>query len=559
MVGLPYDCLSNPLGAVRVTFEKAVAGSPDFDPATFDRKDWGAVDVFRSFLFNDGGLSQVLVLEQSNLHLIRPNSLVRFRGMVQDMLGNELYIGAFKDGSTWRTNKFTDVAPVPISPASQTRLWERRLLYCVPVPGQNTWVSEVCPSTQFPTNLSNDHSLNYGEKRRREDNANMDFDKEGELSSLSPLEMVTRDVAFNSRISPLDAGSLSCLVKIYDMPENDIKLNDVIEFIGVYTFDPDVAVHDSNDADEFPYGLMEDISVHLPPSKVPRLHCLTFQKMSPQDLVSRSCFIEGLPSAVRVVRESLLRHLTAVLGNDGLAAQFILLHLLSRVRARVDVVVVGKLSVNLTGFTRETIPLSVEYLNTTQLQPRKDNSTGRMIAGILQLAQGTHLTVDETRLDAGTLNAAGVENARLLRQLLEWQTVGYDCEYYKLDLASDVQVLVLSDRKSNVLPADVVLPFHPVEARSTVEAPGEEELRAWRWYLAAMRSLPLSIGSQMQKVIEDDFVASRQEDKTLKGEDLSRWVTMGQLMSASFGETQLSLEHWQMVKEMERLRRERLS
>lgn len=52
------------------------------------------------------------------------------------------------------------------------------------------------------------------------------------------------------------------------MPENDIKLNDVIEFIGVYTFDPDVAVHDSNDDDEFPYGLMEDISVHLPPSKV---------------------------------------------------------------------------------------------------------------------------------------------------------------------------------------------------------------------------------------------------------------------------------------------------
>lgn len=47
-----------------------------------------------------------------------------------------------------------------------------------------------------------------------------------------------------------------------------------------------------------------------------------------------------------------------------------------------------------------------------------------MIAGVLQLAQGTHLTVDETRLDAGTLNAAGVENARLLRQLLEWQTVG---------------------------------------------------------------------------------------------------------------------------------------
>ena len=48
MVGLPYDCLANPLGAVRFTFQEAVAGSPNFDPAAFDRKDWGAVDVFRS-------------------------------------------------------------------------------------------------------------------------------------------------------------------------------------------------------------------------------------------------------------------------------------------------------------------------------------------------------------------------------------------------------------------------------------------------------------------------------------------------------------------------------
>jgi hypothetical protein len=37
-----------------------------------------------------------------------------------------------------------------------------------------------------------------------------------------------------------------------------------------------------------------------------------------------------------------------------------------------------------------------------------------------------------------------------------------------------------------------------------------------------------------------------------------RWLTMGRLMSVSFGETCLSNEHWQMVKEMERLRKERI-
>jgi hypothetical protein len=36
------------------------------------------------------------VLNASNLGLIKPNTLVRYRGMVQDMLGNEYYIGAFK-------------------------------------------------------------------------------------------------------------------------------------------------------------------------------------------------------------------------------------------------------------------------------------------------------------------------------------------------------------------------------------------------------------------------------------------------------------------------------
>ena len=60
MVGLAYDLLANPQGAVRSTFEKAVASSGlDFDPASLDGKDWGALDLFRQFLFDQTHLSQV--------------------------------------------------------------------------------------------------------------------------------------------------------------------------------------------------------------------------------------------------------------------------------------------------------------------------------------------------------------------------------------------------------------------------------------------------------------------------------------------------------------------
>lgn len=54
------------------------------------------------------------------------------------------------------------------------------------------------------------------------------------------------------------------------------------------------------------------------------------------------------------------------------------------------------------------------------------------------------------------------------------------------------------------------------------------------------------------------MVAAKKVNVNLRCEDLSRLLTMAQLMSASFGETNLSLERWQMVKEIELLRKKRI-
>ncbi|XP_058110592.1 mini-chromosome maintenance complex-binding protein isoform X1 [Magnolia sinica] len=601
MVGLTFDCLANPLGAVRLTFEKAVAAavSSGLDPSiTFSSgADWGALDVFRNFLFNQGGLSHVPILDPTNLHWIQPNTLVRFRGMVQDMLGNEFYVGAFKDGSTWRTNKFTDIPSYPIASSSEMRVWERRLLYCIPVPGQNSWVVEQSPSETMIKRCSSSSSQ-HGEKRPRDTATDLmefevsnhelmdpsSFTKKQAKDALPSQSFQTTqesvwDTCSEPSVPEFDRNSLPCLVKIYDTPEADLKLNDVFEFIGVFTFDPELAVHKDN-SDEFSNGLCDDALVHLPPSKVPRLHCLVHRKLSVQDFLLSPRVIEPVPSSVRGIREALLRHLTAVLGNDGVAAQCMLLHLLSRVHARVEALAVGKLSLNLTGLSSEAISifgnqislaiqsllpftqsilLTVEYLNTAALGPKKDYKSNRLLTGVLQLAQGTHLIIDETQLQSGTLNATGVANAQLLKNLMESQKVDYEFQFYKMEMAADVQVLILSEGKSNILPADLVLPFRPAAVSSTINATTTaEELESWRWYLAALRSLPHTIEAEMQKTIEDDMVAARRVDRRLGSEDFSRWLTMARLMSASFGETSLSMEHWQMVKELERLRKERL-
>lgn len=66
-------------------------------------------------------------------------------------------------------------------------------------------------------------------------------------------------------------------------------------------------------------------------------------------------------------------------------------------------------------------------------------------------------------------------------------------------MAADVQFLILSEGKSNILPADLILPFRPSSFVSVSMEDGEM-LKAWRWYLATMKSLPHSIEPNLQKV-----------------------------------------------------------
>eukprot|EP00257_Ricinus_communis_P017314 XP_015575726.1 mini-chromosome maintenance complex-binding protein [Ricinus communis] len=594
MGGPPYDCIANPLGAVRLTFDKAISSGTQ--PSSFDGKDWGAIDLFRHFLFDQSNLSQVPILNPASLRWIQPNTLVRFRGMIQDILGNEFYVGAYKDGSVWRTNKFMDVSQFPIGSSPDMRIWERRLLYCVPVPGLNSWADSA-------SEVAGDTCMNWT-SQQRDKRGRMDFEaadhkdshvigdefedsrsekrmrEDGHPSPYSDSQDCKTAGACSSKImlSDINKNSFPCLVKIYDSPESELKLNDVFEFVGVLTLDSDLAM-EKDDHDDLSNDFGDDVSIHLPPNKVPRLHCIIHRKLAVADFLHSSPIIEPKPHFIKAMREALLRHLTAILGNDGVAATFMLLHLLSRVHARVDNVAVGKLSLNLTCLSKESIsifgtqlsiavknllpftsciPLTVEYLNRSSLAPKKDYQSNRLMPGVLQLADGSHLIIDETQLETGTLNSVGVDNARLLKNLIEFQKVEYDFTYYKMEMAADVQLLILSEGKSNILPADIIIPFQPSSASSS-EVVVTDSLNAWRWYLATVRSLPHSIESEIQKVIENDLVAARQADRSLGSQDFSRLLTMGRLISASFGETSLSLEHWQMVKELERQRRERLT
>lgn len=172
-----------------------------------------------------------------------------------------------------------------------------------------------------------------------------------------------------------------------------------------------------------------------PAGLVPQLHCVRYRKLASAHPIDASLgsaqsvaqWVEetGLV-AIAEARSALHEHLTSCLFGDRLAAEYLLLHLVSRVYRRAsELNPLGCLPLNLVGlppvvnsvpvashfgsFMSElvpavhTIPLSRETLQTTQLTPVKDYDHERLISGQLQLAAGTQLIVDETALTEGQL------------------------------------------------------------------------------------------------------------------------------------------------------------
>ena len=62
------------------------------------------------------------------------------------------------------------------------------------------------------------------------------------------------------------------------------------------------------------------------------------------------------------------------------------------------------------------------------------------MTGPLQLAEGTHLTLDETVLQAGALSPVGVQNLESLKHLLQWQKVRYTATAISVDLVTGVSM-----------------------------------------------------------------------------------------------------------------------
>ncbi|KAL8187260.1 UNVERIFIED_CONTAM: hypothetical protein K2H54_041991 [Gekko kuhli] len=111
-------------------------------------------EYFREKLKENNATSWVPSLNDVPLHYLKPNSLVKFRCMIQDMFDPEFYMNIYETVDTHTKSrvthfgKYRDIAEcgphqeIDLNPTKVVTA-ERQTFYCVPVPGESAWVKEI--------------------------------------------------------------------------------------------------------------------------------------------------------------------------------------------------------------------------------------------------------------------------------------------------------------------------------------------------------------------------------------------------------------------------------
>ncbi|XP_045470802.1 mini-chromosome maintenance complex-binding protein [Harmonia axyridis] len=539
-------------------------------------------------------------LDSSNL---QHGQLVRFKGMVQDMHTPEYYLEKCVINNQ-ETNekkvtygKYLEFLPCEDNEtvdfySDEVVRKELQTFYVISTPGENQWVKDF-ESNKRSTLLKETKTTYSSQKRSLEEDAKMDIDLattnvsqagkrqcNSSLNQPPPNKMdMSTEYLLNFPIE--DKNGKACLVKIYKN-EKEIKLNEVYEFIGFLSVDPKLS-HEIYCGEESE-GNLEDQVHNPPPSLIPRLHCVTFRKSNHGNPLVCS---ENLKEFnFDHIRKEIMIAFTQLMLGDELAAEYLLYHLISEVYVRKDMMALGKFSLNFSNVPIDEnmkyvealyeflqllvpksvyFPLTIESINEKTFIPKKDYDSNRLNSGLLQLSANTSLILDETKLQPGKLNQAGITALQAIAKVITDQTLSYNFNYYSVNFDCDIKFLIVSEGKS-LLPSDCHVVLQPSEehistfkeiAAALKHFLKPELLDECRKYLSICKLIPYDIEEDMHSFIQNKFIEMRQNGGT--AEDLHNILVLNRLMCLSYGKNTMNSDIWDMASKLEEKRKQRIS
>lgn len=555
-------------------------------------------------------------LNYTPLHELKDLSLVRFRGMIQDMLDPEIYLEKYKvvssDGKQRLQNgKYRDCLVLqknekPDYDCFDNIQCERRAIFVVSVPGLNEWaykieqsncskgdssfiISHNSRTSKRPIAEDDDEMSNLNE----DSSANNIYKRQFTDENLSSSYSNARSSALSSEYllnSPLpNRPSKACLIKLYSDFDTH-TLNSIIDVVGFLSVDPALdasSMLNNPNYDEFE-SFSEQQALNPPPSLIPRVHAVAVRKLehnnplldtSVCELIFPSFNFESVFKDLRIL-------LTQCLLGDELAADYLLTHLISTIYTRSELHNLGKFALNICNIPQQLLPnytedlynimelflpsshyfpMTLDAMNTLQFFPKKDYQTNKLTSGILQLAPHTHLVLDETRLQPGKLENNGVRGIQCLAHFIKTQQLKCDFQYYEISFNTDVPILVLSEGKS-LLPNDFQVPLNVdkdsialvTETLKAARHYAQSKLDAIRCYLTKAKLSTFNMNPTESEMIQNDFVEMRKMNAKVGAEELHKLLVLSRLLAIASGKSTFDRTCWEKAKQMENVRINRM-
>lgn len=552
-----------------------------------------------------------------------PGRWARYVGMVQDIWDTEMFVASSPSGSSGLL-----VEDCLVPDENGVTLSERLPVYLVSIPGATAWTRprQVAPSP--PNNAQQQRPQRSKRSRDEMDEGTDDHSAPPQAQPSTANEnggssgpSVTRSVSAGrppripqpapasgsndkrQRPGPAieyaetpfvglglnlplpDVGGSAVLAKIYDnAASSSLKVTSVVEVVGIFHPSPgrpaavDPVANSNGDA------FAEESIARNP--MVPRLHVLQVRELKPWEInpaVKAAVASRGmhgvrsdLSNALPAMRELLLKFLASALHGDMIAAEYLLMTLLSRPATRTAAgATLGKLSLNLilpqgkSGDSERltkalrallptvvAVPVNIAALNARDLYPRKDYVANRLRAAPLQLPTGACLIADETALCDGQLSERGVKNLRSLESVSNNCIVKADFQFYEAELPVDNSSVFLSRGGKSIVRTDVIVRVAPVENCGGLvpwEQCDADTLGKLRLAIGALiEDGEFGMADNVSSAVEQHFVDMRKVGKAKDGqESLSRWLSVARTSARTFGETKLTADRWSYAMQLE--------
>ena len=493
---------------------------------------------------------------QSSKDLVELNGkLVRFTGFVQDMIDQDFFVGflipKMEDFDNALPLKYIHLQDENVSEFDQETIqfcqdkfiMNRGNMICTEIPNENKWLRE---------------------KRGLED---------GKFEEVAEL----------------------CVMKIYDDMLDQFKMNKSYEFVGTLEYSPLSKEEQKEVADFY------EQNGSLPPNAIPdmdrypKIHVMTYLEHPYKNATKYRKDVTALDSEQTAkIRKTLFSIFTELYGGDELAAEYVLLTLLSKVQRRDEGVPIGVSWINIYStdcdisreiikgterafklFTQNTFysQIDLESLSSIQLIPKKDYNTNRLSRGGLQMLNSTIVLLDETQMKEGKsegenliLNMGGVAS------LIEEQVVKYNFQFHEQLFEWSSPVVIVSTGRSvfkNATPIPICTTKKPnVDALNDLDSEVINEIRTY--FNQISRKEPMTVSEECTNYIQDLYVKLRKEEeeeindkkkdvREVGAKTLHSWLTLANLKVASLGLTECETDIINYVYEMEQSRIKRVN